>query len=106
MHKYLPVLIVFFACLGPVLCLGAEGTCTHGNCIDGSGEMKYPDGKIYTGEFNNGMREGQGKLLFTNGEVYTGGFSKDEPNGFGVHTYPTGEEYRGEIKNSILAKRS
>jgi len=40
--------------------------------MSGFGVMKWPDGKIYEGEFMNDLKHGKGKLVTTEGKVYEG----------------------------------
>jgi len=97
MMRKISCMIVFsLIFLLPSLSSGAEDKCIKGNCLNGKGVMEYSDGKQYSGEFLEGIRQGQGKYVFPNGEEYIGGFDKGEPNGHGVHTYPTGEKYDGD----------
>lgn len=39
---------------------------------EGKGELKYPNGNIYEGDFESGQRNGLGKLIFPESEG--GGF--------------------------------
>ena len=43
---------------------------------DGKGIHKWSDGKIYNGEWNNGLKHGQGKMVLIDvewkGDVYVG----------------------------------
>ena len=36
----------------------------------GKGKRVYPDGSVYEGDFNNGLRHGLGKMVHPNGNVY------------------------------------
>lgn len=38
--------------------------------MNGLGVLKWADGKVYEGEFENDMRHGQGKLTTPTGEVF------------------------------------
>lgn len=42
------------------------------NKMSGFGIMKWPDGKIYEGEFMNDLKHGKGKLVTSDGKVYEG----------------------------------
>jgi len=50
------------------------------------GTMTYPDKSIYTGQFNNSLREGYGTLLYENGH-YEGQWQQNKRNGIGRVTY-------------------
>ena len=51
----------------------------------GIGQMIYPNGDKYTGEFRRNLRHGQGKLECANKKegVYEGTFEDDLPHGHG-----------------------
>jgi hypothetical protein len=40
--------------------------------------MTYPDGKKYTGEFNDGERHGQGTLVYADGKTVEGEFKNGD----------------------------
>ena len=42
------------------------------NKMTGYGVMKWPDGKIYEGNFKNDLKNGFGKLTTVEGKVYEG----------------------------------
>lgn len=50
---------------------------THDGQPHGFGTMKYGDGKIYIGNFVNGLRHGQGKLTMPDGQYFEGLFDND-----------------------------
>lgn len=51
----------------------------------GHGEVKYPNGETYSGDFSNGVREGYG-VLVTSRLTYTGGFKNGLYHGNGCIT--------------------
>ena len=40
--------------------------------MHGYGVYKFPDGRVYCGEWNNNIRTGFGKLVYPNGTYYEG----------------------------------
>lgn len=50
------------------------GTVNGDNVFMGRGDMKYPNGMVYEGEFEAGLRHGFGKLIFPKQEGKVSGF--------------------------------
>jgi hypothetical protein len=48
--------------------------------------MLYPDGSLYEGNWEHGLKCGKGRFLFSDGDVYVGGFLEDVPHGQGSLT--------------------
>ena len=44
----------------------------------GEGELKFPSGGFYRGQFKNYLFEGQGQLQLINGNIYEGQFSQNK----------------------------
>lgn len=49
--------------------------------MHGQGTKHFPNGKAYTGGFDNGEFCGQGELKMPNGDVYTGAFRHNQFEG-------------------------
>ena len=49
-----------------------DGTCTEGNCYEGQGKMKWPDGLAYSGTWKYGIPHGQGTLNDSAGFTFSG----------------------------------
>ena len=64
------------------------------NCF---GEVLWPSGVLYRGEFKDGKYHGQGIRILRSGESYEGGFSGGEYHGLGVHKFPNGSRYEGQF---------
>jgi hypothetical protein len=63
----------------------------------GFGIMSYPNGSVYTGNFENDKRHGFGKCWYPEGlGVYTGYWANGKRNGLGKMVYSNGEVYHGE----------
>ncbi|XP_063693685.1 uncharacterized protein LOC134825439 [Bolinopsis microptera] len=83
------------------------GAKYYGEIVDfkrqGRGIMTYPDGDLYDGFFNAGVKEGQGTQKWLDGSFYQGPFKEGKRHGKGVHQWPTGEmTLRNEIMGSEL----
>ena len=51
---------------------------------DGVGEMTWPDGSIYRGQFVQDQMEGTGQMVQASGDVYQGQWKDNQANGHGV----------------------
>jgi hypothetical protein len=61
---------------------------------EGRGQMTWPTGESYVGEFDNGARSGQGEFKYANGDTYVGEFYQDRPHGTGT-LLSVGGRYNG-----------
>ena len=75
---------------------------TFGNC---QGSLKYPNGDIYTGEFNYGQPNGVGKMIYANGDLYAGNFFEGQKHGIGDYTWADGNRYIGQFIGGNLDGR-
>ena len=97
--------------------------CT-GDCINGRGKYRWPDGSFYVGTFKNGkvhgrgvktfkkgtydgewvntFMHGQGDLVFKDGERYIGGWKKHRKHGVGTNTWPDGMVYKGGWEDDLM----
>lgn len=62
---------------------------------DGTGTMYYSDGKVYTGNWVDGIQDGQGKMIYTNSDTYDGEWHNGKRNGIGTYTWKDGKSYVG-----------
>ncbi len=46
--------------------------------MNGYGVLRWPDGKVYEGQFENDLKHGQGKLTTPIGDVFQGEWVMDE----------------------------
>ncbi|XP_047226297.1 alsin-like isoform X4 [Girardinichthys multiradiatus] len=68
--------------------------------IHGRGTMKWPDGRVYKGNFKNGLEDGYGECLVPNKvqdkhDTYQGQWREGKIHGFGKYKYASGEVYEG-----------
>jgi hypothetical protein len=70
--------------------------CEQGDCINGTGTLKYSNGNVYVGPFKNGNRHGTGGVLtYTNGDVFRVKFVDDKMDGYGVYVTSDNISYTG-----------
>ena len=65
------------------------------NKFHGTGELHYPDGSIYKGEFDRGERSGSGTYTQPGGVSYEGQWMHDLKDGRGKMEYENGDVYEG-----------
>ncbi|MBL8251883.1 MAG: protein kinase, partial [Candidatus Competibacter sp.] len=74
--------------------------CVRGNCQNGQGNYRHPDGSEYVGEFRNAKMHGQGTYIYAGRrEKYIGDWSNGVINGQGTYYYRTGNRYQGQWRN-------
>ena len=102
--------------------------CIKGNCINGKGTFKWPNGDQYNGEWKNekphglgtfawvdgtkyigdwkfGLQDGQGTVTWANGDKYIGGRKNGQADGQGTFIFANGTTQSGEWKNGNLIER-
>jgi hypothetical protein len=62
---------------------------------DGTGEMRFNNGDVYYGEWEEGAITGSGSMLYHNGDGYDGDWLNGQRNGVGVYTWKDGRVYDG-----------
>ncbi|MCC8994053.1 MAG: protein kinase [Candidatus Contendobacter sp.] len=79
---------------------GQAANCLRGNCENGSGTYRYPDGSEYSGDFRNAKMHGEGTYAYAGrGEKYVGEWRGGVINGQGTYYYRSGNRYQGEWRN-------
>ncbi|MFO1423996.1 MAG: protein kinase [Candidatus Competibacteraceae bacterium] len=74
--------------------------CLRGNCQNGEGTYRHPDGSEYSGEFRNAKMHGEGTYVYAGrGEKYVGEWRNNVINGQGAYYYRSGNRYQGEWRN-------
>ncbi|XP_008323300.1 alsin isoform X3 [Cynoglossus semilaevis] len=73
---------------------------------NGRGVLKWPDGRIYTGEFKNGHEDGFGEFIATNKTLnkkdhYEGQWKEGKMHGLGTYRYANGEIYDGSFQDGM-----
>uniref|UniRef100_A0AAR2JUG6 VPS9 domain-containing protein n=1 Tax=Pygocentrus nattereri TaxID=42514 RepID=A0AAR2JUG6_PYGNA len=72
----------------------------------GRGVLKWPDGRMYTGTFKNGLEDGYGDYIVPNktlnkNDYYQGHWKDGKMHGFGTFRYATGEVYEGSFQDNM-----
>ena len=52
--------------------------------MQGKGEYHYPNGDVYYGEFETGLKSGKGRYVFSSGFEYDGEWFDGKMHGTGV----------------------
>ncbi|XP_017279385.1 alsin isoform X2 [Kryptolebias marmoratus] len=68
--------------------------------VHGRGTMKWPDGRMYKGNFKNGLEDGYGECVMPHKvqdkpDTYQGQWREGRIHGFGKYKYASGEVYEG-----------
>lgn len=75
------------------------GTFDHGNFVKGTGTMRYTNGAVYTGQWQNSQRHGKGTMTYADGSRYEGNWKEHDFHGYGIYTYADGGYYEGNWEN-------
>eukprot|EP00931_Biecheleriopsis_adriatica_P076588 TRINITY_DN50281_c0_g1_i1.p1 TRINITY_DN50281_c0_g1~~TRINITY_DN50281_c0_g1_i1.p1 ORF type:complete len:230 (+),score=38.60 TRINITY_DN50281_c0_g1_i1:63-692(+) len=81
-----------------------QGQWSNG-LMHGTGVMFGPEGQHYEGDFVQGKREGEGTLTYEDGRQYRGQFAKGEPHGQGTLIGSFGEKYSVTATNGDIVTR-
>ncbi|XP_056156900.1 alsin [Lampris incognitus] len=73
---------------------------------NGRGVLKWPDGRIYTGAFKNGLEDGFGEYIIPNktlnkNDHYQGYWKEGKMHGLGTYRYASGEVYEGSFQDGL-----
>ena len=63
--------------------------CISGNCDNGFGVFRWPDGEKYVGNFKDKKRTGKGINYWPDGRIFEGVWVNDKMNGFGTESMGT-----------------
>ncbi|MBC6993446.1 caspase family protein [Neolewinella lacunae] len=89
-------LILFLLLVGSFTSLSAQqGQCQRGDCLDGNGLYRFPDGATYDGNFRRGKFSGIGVLKYPGGGLYVGNWHNSLQEGEGRMTEADGTVYFG-----------
>lgn len=70
---------------------------------NGRGVMRFNDGSIYDGEWQNSVMTGIGTCTFSDGiSEYRGEWKNGNPDGHGCFNYPNGDTYDGSWRNGEM----
>ena len=79
---------------------GPGATCVEGDCLEGQGTVKFPQGLEYKGDFKESKVNGKGLMMWPSGSKYDGEFNQNMRDGKGTYTYNNGDVYTGDFKNN------
>lgn len=71
----------------------------------GNGVNKFPNGDVYSGQYENGKRHGKGVYIWANNNKYEGEYEEGKKQGTGILTYSSGGFYNGKplTNNNLMA---
>jgi len=52
--------------------------------MDGSGVFAWPDGRKYTGQYKDDLKEGEGRFEWPDGKIYVGNWRHGKMDGKGI----------------------
>jgi hypothetical protein len=84
----------------------ALGQCVYGDCQNGIGHYKYPEGHHYYGQFSSGQLSGVGVFYFGSGDYYVGQLANSLYQGYGTYVYKAGNLDRGFWQNGTITQRA
>lgn len=91
------LILVFLNGCATTIYQGAE--CLDGECMKGTGKLRYASGAIYEGSFLKGMPFGQGTMLYADQKKYIGTWQNGEPHDNGQLLGASGAlVYKGEFQ--------
>lgn len=72
----------------------------HAGIINGHVKYSSPSGLLYEGDWSDGGPEGQGEAMFADGSRYIGAWHAGQMNGVGTMTSASGTVYAGDFRDS------
>ncbi len=69
--------------------------CLAGDCWNGAGLWRSPDGEWYDGTFREGLRDGAGVLTLADGRIHSGGYARGVFHGRGTYFWRDGSRWTG-----------
>ncbi len=79
-----------------------KGSKIKGFVPHGRGIMRYSNGSVFSGQWENGKMHGNGSVRWEDGSMYSGQWVHGKRTGYGIYTWPNGESYVGEWKENQL----
>lgn len=76
-----------------------QAQCIQGNCFNGVGQINFPSGSTYQGDFKNGQFHGKGVFNYTDGRMYNGNFRNGQFHGKGTFQSVDKSIYKGDYQN-------
>jgi len=63
------------------------------------------DGRVYEGNYKNGVPNGYGKMTWSDGDVYEGNWKNNYQDGYGKMTWSDGDVYEGNWENGNMSDK-
>jgi hypothetical protein len=79
-----------------------RGDKLRGYVPHGRGIMRYLNGSVYTGQWENGKMHGNGTIRWEDGSVYAGQWVHGKRTGYGSYMWASGDRYVGQWKENQL----
>jgi hypothetical protein len=79
-----------------------RGNKLKGYVPHGRGTMRYLNGSVYTGQWDNGKMHGNGMIRWEDGSVYSGQWVLGKRTGHGSYNWASGDRYVGQWKENQL----
>lgn len=97
--------IALIVAIAGIFVLQAQAQCLSGDCTNGRGHMRYPDGSEYQGHFKEKMAHGLGECIYARGanyryQRYKGSWENNQFHGYGVAITAQGDTLRGHWENN------
>lgn len=67
----------------------------------GHGVYRWPDGRVYEGNWERSRQHGQGEFRWPDGRVYRGQYKDGKMHGSGILEWPDGRKYDGQWRNGL-----
>ncbi|HOT43707.1 MAG TPA: hypothetical protein PLM53_04570 [Spirochaetota bacterium] len=79
-----------------------KGNKVKGYTPHGRGIMRYFNGSVFSGQWEEGRMHGNGSVTWEDGAVYTGQWIRGKRTGFGTYRWSNGDTYVGEWKENQM----
>jgi hypothetical protein len=79
-----------------------RGNKLKGYMPHGRGTMRYLNGSVYTGQWDNGKMHGNGMIMWEDGSLYSGQWVHGKRTGYGSYKWASGDRYVGQWKENQL----
>lgn len=77
-----------------------KGSGSVGYRPHGRGQMTWPDGCMYAGQWEDGKMHGRGVMRWEDGSVYMGQWDHGKRTGCGIYMWSSGSKYIGDWKDN------
>ncbi|MBN2160022.1 MAG: hypothetical protein JW807_11555 [Spirochaetes bacterium] len=79
-----------------------RGDRMKGYIPHGRGTMRYLNGSVYSGQWEDGRMHGNGSIRWEDGSRYAGQWVRGKRTGSGTYIWPSGDRYVGEWKDNQM----